>query len=137
MPVDQGEGDTRLAAQLSGSDLELSKKAEKLNNGEYLPIGHVMGEAVAGLTINAAFNRGVEHGPWKAPDSQVQQLINEDWTRDEALAYLDTREKELRIHDNAYPFGPSHESAVVAKGLNDEAHEIGQRVEARINQEQI
>ncbi len=133
MTVNQGEADTRLATQLTGSDPELSKKAETLNDGEYLPRDYVMGRAVTGLTINVAFNRGVEHGPWKASDMDLQQYVDEGWTRDEALAYLDLCEKVRRIGANTYPFGATGELAAVVKSLNDEARKIGHRVEERLN----
>jgi hypothetical protein len=136
MTVNASEGETRLASKLTGQDPELSKKAENLNDGEYLTGPHVIGAAVTGLTINPQFNMGVEHGPWKALDEKVQHYTDDGWTTDEALAYLDSLEKERKIGVNTYPFGPTGDLAELSNSLIDEAHSIAREVDDRIEQEQ-
>jgi len=145
---------------IHGNDPELTKAVEKADDGErrrrewesqghyaggmdhpfIAPEDHVQGEPIIGIPINENFNKGIQHGPWKASRTELDRYVANGFSEDEGQQLHGLMATQRAAGINTYPFSDIGESGEIRKEANKEYDDIvkkvGKRVRGQIEKEE-
>lgn len=133
--------DPELIAAAEAHDQGELNRQEAARNGKYtggleskllLPEDHVKGEPVDGLWLNKDFNKGIQHGPWKAPQAHIDQFVSGGYTEEEAQQTYGAMKTSQAAGVNSYPFTRVGESGEIAKQAEQEYTDIVKKVGKRV-----